>query len=315
MLVKRGVIPETVWQSAVRFRQPQANPRFGNTSGRKLYLGRDASNYIDQLKGYERQQVSKTIMNLSGVPSPPGSIASRSRPAFFKAVKIRVGASEFVVKYWVTSAAVVVSEIVPTIAHQGKNIQMFNDVEFGGQLSGVDGAKLSREQKKLYNILRRNGKARGVYGPTRDVKGTNITIQKYTSDSSKNPYTVRVTDAEIREITAALSDLAYQGGENGRIIWSKVTDQTQKTLIVLNDMGNAWATPDGISFDLSGSLKFTDYNTGTIFKPTVTASTARILAHEGAHYWLRKSESGAVDFADKAMRGINGTKRGSYSNQ
>jgi hypothetical protein len=58
-----------------------------------LYLAGDASRSIGKLKGYERQQVEKTLMQLSGMPSPPDNIASRTRPAFYKAMTRAVGST------------------------------------------------------------------------------------------------------------------------------------------------------------------------------------------------------------------------------
>jgi hypothetical protein len=105
--------------SAVRYQNPKGSRWFRNDTGRKLYIEPAALKYVENLNGYDQHQVCKSIEALASIPSPLEGMVSQQRPSFLKAKKANSTAVNFIIKYRLTSHAVVISHVVLNAAVLG----------------------------------------------------------------------------------------------------------------------------------------------------------------------------------------------------
>ncbi|MBC6906012.1 hypothetical protein DWB84_11135 [Saccharophagus sp. K07] len=111
MNIPDRILHEDKIGTAVRYQLPNRRHWLNKKSGRKIYIEPDPLQYVTNLNGYDQMQVCKSIEELASIPLPLDGAVNKQRPAFFKAKHADANAFRFLIKYRVTSEAVVISEI------------------------------------------------------------------------------------------------------------------------------------------------------------------------------------------------------------
>jgi hypothetical protein len=102
---------DEVLGTAVRFNNPLLSQKSKGKTGRAIYIEPAAQEYLLDLNGYDQLQVCKGIEALASTPSPQDGMASTTRPDFLKAKFASASVFNYVIKYGISSSAVIVSSI------------------------------------------------------------------------------------------------------------------------------------------------------------------------------------------------------------
>lgn len=127
--------------AAVRYDNPNGKKWFNFKVGRKIYIEPTALKYIQGLNGYDQHQVCKGIEGLASVPAPADGFVNKQNPAFFKGKHASTTVFNFLIKYMVTTEAIVISRV---------GLDQFS---LGARPNSAD------ERQSLYSIRKTNSAA------------------------------------------------------------------------------------------------------------------------------------------------------------
>ncbi|HMW47220.1 MAG TPA: hypothetical protein PKD17_12515 [Cellvibrionaceae bacterium] len=97
--------------TAIRFNNPLLSQKSKSKIGRAIYIEPAAEEFLLDLNGYDQLQVCKGIEALASTPSPQDGMASTLRPDFLKAKFASASIFNYVIKYRISSSAVIVTSI------------------------------------------------------------------------------------------------------------------------------------------------------------------------------------------------------------
>ncbi|HEY6530306.1 MAG TPA: hypothetical protein VIZ65_16585 [Cellvibrionaceae bacterium] len=176
--------PNEVLGTAVRFSNPLLSQKSKGKTGRAVYIEPAAQEYLLDLNGYDQLQVCKGIEALASTPSPQDGMASTTRPDFLKAKFASASVFNYVIKYGISSSAIIVTSIALNKAILGAQNEKSSERSALYTVERIGNQKFNAQSslKEIDDLTLKTWRAKGA---TRKVNTRHAAVNGMLNDHEK----------------------------------------------------------------------------------------------------------------------------------